>query len=74
MRGFFFGNAKRNDPVELVDPRPITDYGDAVHKGQPALDGFELLSKANPQAQGSPPPVSGTKGPAYQGPDSSFEQ
>jgi hypothetical protein len=26
MRGFgmFFGNAKRNDPIQLNDPRPLT--------------------------------------------------
>lgn len=74
MRGLFFGGiAKRNDPVKLVDPRPLTDYGDDVHKGNVALDGYQLLSRANPQAQGSPPPVSGTEGPTYQGPDQSFE-
>jgi hypothetical protein len=73
MRGLFFGNAKRNDPVKLVDPRPVEKYGDDV-TGDAARDGFTVLSKANPRAQGSPPPVPGVIGPAYFGPDQSFEQ
>lgn len=72
--GLFFGTAKRNDPVRLVDPRPLTEYGDDVEKGNAGLDGFTVLSRASAQAQGSPPPVNGVVGPAYQGPDSSFEQ
>lgn len=76
MRGFglFFGSAKRNDPVKLVDPNPIHDYGDDVHSGSVARDGYELLSRADPARAGSPPPVPGTEGPVYQGPDQSFEQ
>lgn len=72
--GLFFGNAKRNDPVKLVDPHPVKDYGDDVCKGNAGLDGFTVLSKADPNRQGSPPPVAGTVGPVYQGPDQSFEQ
>lgn len=76
MRGFgvFFGTAKRNDPVRLVDPHPVLDYGNDVETGNAGLDGFTTLSRASAQAQGSPPPVPGVIGPAYQGPDSSFEQ
>ena len=76
MRGLFFLGSRhtRNDPVRLVDPHPVADYGNDVEKGHAALDGFTVLSKANPDAQGSPPPVSGVIGPAYQGPDESFEQ
>ena len=76
MRGLFlFGRrSTRNDPVRLVDPRPLTDYGDDVQTGDAGRDGFTVLSKADPQAQGSPPPVNGVIGPAYQGPDGSFEQ
>lgn len=74
MRGFgFFGIQRRNDPIELVDPRPLPEYGDSLHTGNIALDGFELLSKANPSAQGNPPPVKGVIGPTYRGPDQSFE-
>ncbi len=75
MRGLFFGgSAKRNDPIKLVDPHPIENYGDSVQTGNAGLDGFTALSKANPRAQGSPPPVSGVIGPVYEGPDQSFEQ
>lgn len=72
--GLFFGSAKRNDPVKLNDPRPILDYGNDVKTGNAGLDGFTVLSQANPDAQGSPPPVDGTVGPTYFGPDQSFEQ
>lgn len=72
--GLFFGRATRNDPVKLVDPRPLTNYGDDVCTGNPALDGYTVESRARADAQGSPPPVSGVIGPAYQGPDQSFEQ
>ena len=72
--GLFFGMAKRNDPYKLVDPHPIADYGDDVCSGNAGLDGFTCLSRAQPTAQGSAPAVAGTIGPAYQGPDQSFEQ
>jgi len=72
--GLFFGTAKRNDPVKLVDPHPILDYGDNVCSGNAGLDGFTVLSRAYPTAQGSPPPVDGVIGPSYRGPDQSFEQ
>jgi hypothetical protein len=72
--GMFFGTQKRNDPVKLVDPRPLTDYGNDVEKGDACLDGFTVLSKASATSQGSSPPVKGVVGPAYQGPDQSFEQ
>lgn len=77
MRGFglFFGSgAKRNDPVKLENPHPVVDYGNDVTTGNAGLDGFTVLSRANPDAQGDPPPVKGTLGRAYQGPDHSFEQ
>ena len=72
--GLFFGRATRNDPVKLVDPRPLADYGDDVEKGNACRDGFTVISRASATAQGSPPPVNGAIGPAYQGPDQSFEQ
>lgn len=76
MRGgfFMFGGAKRNDPIKLADPHPVTDYGNDVEKGHAGIDGFTVLSKADPQRQGSTPPVPGVIGPAYNGPDQSFEQ
>jgi hypothetical protein len=72
--GLFFGSAKRNDPVKLDDPRPLPVYEDSQHTGDAGKDGYTVLSRASPTAQGSPPPVSGVVGPAYQGPDQSFEQ
>lgn len=73
--GFFFGTARRNDPIKLEDPHPIADYGTkSLESGNAGLDGFTVLSRANPNAQGNPPPVKGVIGPVYQGPDQSFEQ
>jgi hypothetical protein len=76
MRGLgsFFGTEKRNRPVKLVDPRPVPRYPDNVHTGNVGLDGFELLSKADPDRAGSRPFVHGTEGPVFRGPDDSFEQ
>lgn len=77
MRGFgmFFGTSRRNDPIRLEDPRPITDYGTKdIDSGDAGRDGYTVLSRADPNAQGNPPPVKGTLGRAYWGPDQSFEQ
>lgn len=74
--GFFLGGrATRNDPVRLVDPRPIANYGTHdLETGNAGLDGYTTLSRAQPDAQGTPPHVSGVIGPSYRGPDQSFEQ
>lgn len=73
--GFWFGSARRNDPIELENPRPLPDYGTAsILSGNAGLDGFTSLSLANPRSQGNPPPVKGVVGPVFQGPDQSFEQ
>ncbi len=73
--GLFFGSARRNDPVRVEDPRPLPDYGRAsIETGNAALDGFTVLSRADANHQGNPPPVKGVVGPVYQGPDMSFEQ
>lgn len=78
MRGlglFFGGSAKRNDPLRLVDPRPIANYGTHDYEsGDAGRDGRTVLSRAQPDRQGSPPYVAGVIGPAHQGPDQSFEQ
>lgn len=75
MRGLFFGgSAKRNDPIKLVDPRPLNNYGDDVQSGNAGRDGFTVLSRASPHAEGNPPSVPGVIGPVYSGPDTSFEQ
>lgn len=74
-RGFFFGAGRRNQPVQLENPHPVADYGrSAVESGNAGLDGFTVLSRAEPDQQGNPPPVKGVVGPAPQGPDQSFEQ
>lgn len=73
--GFYFGSARRNQPVQLENPHPVADHGRAsIESGNAGLDGFSVLSRANPDAQGSPPPVKGVVGPVYMGPDNSFEQ
>lgn len=73
--GIFIGSASRNDPIKLDDPNPIANYGTHdLCSGDAGRDGFTVLSRANPNAQGNPPPVKGVAGRAYQGPDSSFEQ
>lgn len=76
MRGFgYFGSARRNQPVKLADPHPVADHGrTSMESGNAGLDGFTVLSRANPEAQGCPPSVEGVVGPVYQGPDQSFEQ
>jgi hypothetical protein len=71
----FFGGSRRNDPIKVNDPRPLPDYGtSSLESGNAGLDGYTVLSRANPNAQGNPPPVKGVVGPVYQGPDASFEQ
>lgn len=74
--GLFLGTrATRNDPVRLVDPRPIADYGTHdLESGDAGKDGFTILSRAQPDRQGTPPSVAGVIGPSYRGPDESFEQ
>ncbi len=72
--GLYFRRACRNDPIELVNPRPIESFGQqSIESGNAGLDGFTVLSRADPQAQGNPPPVKGVVGPVYRGPDQSFE-
>lgn len=74
--GFFLGGrARRNDPIRVENPHPVADYGTKdLESGNAGLDGFTVLSRANPNAQGNPPAVKGVIGPVYSGPDESFEQ
>ena len=72
--GLFFGHKSRNDPVKLNDPRPIPRYEDPQHSGNAALDGYSLLSRADPDRQGSPPQVAGQEGTMNLGPAEDFEQ
>lgn len=78
MRGFgfmSFGAPRRNEPVELVDPRPLPRYtAEEADSGDAALEGYTCLSRARPDEQGNPPPVPGTIGPVFQGPAMDFER
>ena len=71
--GMFFGSNKRNDPVRLEDPRPIATYTDSLCEGNAGLCGYTVLSRADPNHQGSPPPVKGVIGGVYRGPAQDFE-
>ena len=67
--------SRRNQPVKLDDPHPIPDYGTRdLESGDAGCDGYTVLSKADPNAQGNPPMVRGAEGFDYLGPDQSFEQ
>jgi len=72
MIGMFMGSNRRNDPIELEDPHPVERLTDRTPTL--ALDGYQVLAKASPDYQGNRPPVAGTRGPTYRGPDNSFEQ
>ena len=74
MINLFLGRATRNDPVRLEDPRPIPRYADSVTSGDAGLDGFTVLSRANPERQGDAPAVQGSLGPTYFGPAEDWEQ
>ena len=71
--GIFFGSNRRNDPVELEVMNPLERYAPA-ETGNAGIDGYSVIARARSNAQGNPPPVKGVVGPAYQGPDQSFEQ
>ena len=72
MIGMFFGSPRRGDPIELEDPHPVERY--PQEPNNMARDGYQVLAAASPANQGNRPPVAGTKGPTYRGPDNSFEQ
>lgn len=76
MRGFmFYGTHRRNDPIKLVDPRPLPRYtAEEASTGDAAKDGYTRLSIANPRSQGNAPPVEGVAGPSYSGPSMDWEQ
>jgi hypothetical protein len=74
MLSVFLGSHRRNDPIKLEDPHPIHNYGDPTHSGNAGLDGYSLLSRADPANQGRAPAVKGSEGPAYMGPAEDWEQ
>jgi hypothetical protein len=71
---FWFGPGRRSDPIALDDLHAIPKYEDAQDTGSPPHDGYSLLSKSDPKAQGNPPPVEGTIGQVRRGPNASFER
>ena len=75
MSFFFGGGARRNDPIKLVDPRPLPRYTSQEERtGDAGCDGYTVLSQSRPTGQGNPPPVAGVEGPSYRGPSFDFEQ
>lgn len=76
LGGLFFGLGRnsRNDPIKLVDPNPIHEYGNDVHSGDAGRDGYSRLSIADPNRQGDAPLVAGAIGRSFQGPSEDFEQ
>jgi hypothetical protein len=73
--GMFLGVVRRNDPIKLVDPHPIPDYGTKdCCTGDAGRDGYTVLSRAHPTAQGIAPLAPGAIGQAYQGPAQDWEQ
>lgn len=73
MRGLFFGSASRNDPIKLTPGHPPQRFYQ-LETGNAGLDGYSVLTKADPERAGRLPPASGTEGQTYRGPDQSFEQ
>ena len=55
MINVFLGSARRNDGIKLADPHPVPRYADSVHSGNAGLDGYTLLSRADPTRQGQAP-------------------
>jgi hypothetical protein len=74
LRGLFFGTDRRNRGYRLENPRPKPRYENDTYTGDMERDGYELLSRADPERMGRPPHVAGTEGDNYPGPDQSFER
>lgn len=73
MIGAFFGMpAKRNDPIKLEDPHPVTRYGKHLDTGNAPLDGYSVLARAQPGYPSGE--VGGQEGRAYDGPADQWEQ
>lgn len=72
--GLFFGAATRNDPLRLRDRRPVTRYEHQLDSGDAGLDGYSVLTRANPRYAGQMPMTGEQEGFTHRGPDNSFEQ
>lgn len=69
--GFPFGEAKRNQPVDLPPANPLPPNRMSSDTGDAGLDGYSVLSRAS-RATGVRPATGGT--PDYWGPHQSQEQ
>lgn len=74
MRGFMgfpFGEAKRNQPVDLQPANPLPSNKMSSNSGDAGLDGYSVLSRAD-RRTGLRPATGGT--PDYWGPHQDQEQ
>lgn len=69
--GFPFGEAKRNQPVDLEPANPLPPNKHRSDCGDAGLDGYSVLSRANP-VTGVRPAIDGV--PQYDGPNMEQEQ
>lgn len=75
MAGFFmgfpFGEARRNQPIDIKPANPLPPNQHRSDCGDAGLDGYSVLSRANANT-GARPPVEGS--PEYWGPNQAQEQ
>jgi hypothetical protein len=69
--GFPFGEARRNQPVELKPANPLPANKMRGEVGDAGLDGYTVLSRAN-RITDERPPIGGA--PEYWGPRQTDEQ
>ena len=69
--GFPFGEAKRNQPVDLKPANPLPTNAKRSDSGNAGLDGYTVLARANP-VTGERPSTGGH--PDYWGPNEAQEQ
>lgn len=69
--GFPFGEAKRNQPVEIEPANPLPPNKKSSNTGDAGLDGYTCLARAD-RITGQRPPTGGD--PEYWGPNQAQEQ
>lgn len=69
--GFPFGEARRNQPVELDQANPLPTNKKSSNTGDAGCDGYTVLARAN-RMTGVRPPTGGD--PEYWGPHQDQEQ
>jgi hypothetical protein len=74
--GLFIGTfgGGRNVNQKLEDPHPVPRYPDCQYCGDAGLDGYELIDRASPTAQGREHIIEGVIGTVPRGPSEDFEQ